>query len=75
MTVEGVMATLAKLDPKLRVVVNMGYNELANGKTAGKIEVIEAYRYKENDDVWKEVLFEKTPDTEIVYEQVVNISY
>jgi hypothetical protein len=74
MTVEDVMSILATLDPKLRVVVNMSKNELANGMAVGKIETKKAYRYKSSDDIWKEEYYDDDDDDDYCYETVVNIT-
>lgn len=45
MTVKQLQEQLALLPPNLMVVVNLGRNELANGKEVTKVEVVKVSRW------------------------------
>ncbi len=46
MLVEQLIAELLKMPPKAVAVVNLGKNDLANGKTVNSVALVEAVRYE-----------------------------
>jgi hypothetical protein len=65
---------LAEYPPDAVVVVNMGKNELANGKEARSVELVRAYR-RPDQNYWSEDHFpDSPPDPDEVRETVLNIT-
>lgn len=75
MTVEALIRELQKMPPGARVVVNLGKNELANGREIGRVEIVEAVSFIDSDDYWQRNYYEELPagDGEI-RETVISIT-
>ncbi len=73
-TVRELIMELLKHPMDARPVVNLGRNEGANGKTAGKVEAVNAYRYKyKGTGPWQEDYYPYTHDPDEDREVVINI--
>ena len=72
MTVKQLQEQLALLPPDLMVVVNLGRNELANGKEVTKVEVVKVSRWLGREAWDEDNEYDTDPDTE--HSVAVNIT-
>ena len=71
MTVAELIARLQSLPPSLPVVVQVGRNELGNGRGVGGVEVVDVVRWVGSNDGWRET--EGEDWSELERRTVVNI--
>ncbi len=74
MTVGELITKLQQFDPNAPVTVNLGRNELANGREARTVAVVRAYRVDDMPFRWATAWNDDDADPFTLYANVVSIT-